>query len=72
MIHETIPGFDCLDFKRKVQAELYEATRHLSRADRLAYFRRRAENGPFADLLHLEQRDIATADRRITRIDPGA
>ncbi len=51
MKHETIPGFDCLEFKWKVQAELYDATKHMNRQEQIAFFRNRAETGPFAELL---------------------
>lgn len=41
--------FDCIEFKRRVQSEIYEEIRHLSRAEQLEYFRRRAEEGPLGD-----------------------
>ena len=42
---ETIPGFDCLEFKWKVQAEIYEQTKDLTVEEQIEYFRRRAEEG---------------------------
>jgi len=42
--------FDCLAFKDRVQTEIYEETKYLSRAELRAYFRRRVETGPFAGL----------------------
>jgi len=47
---ETIPGFDCLEFKRKVQAEIYEKTKNMTVEEQIEYFRQAAANGPFADL----------------------
>ena len=41
-------GFDCLAFKDKVQSEIYEETKAMSRDQKMAYFRGHAENGPFA------------------------
>ncbi|MGB9488157.1 MAG: hypothetical protein WCD04_18835 [Terriglobia bacterium] len=38
--------FDCIGFKRKVQAEIYEETRGLSPEEQIEYFRRRAADGP--------------------------
>ncbi|GIK16447.1 MAG: hypothetical protein BroJett003_14110 [Planctomycetota bacterium] len=50
MSHETIPDFDCLEFKWKAQADLYDATKHMTREEQIAFFRRRAETGSFAEL----------------------
>lgn len=46
---QTTKTFDCIDFKRRVQAEIYEAIRHLSPTERMEYFQRRAEEGPLGD-----------------------
>ena len=48
---KTIAGFDCLEFKWKVQSEIYEKTKNMSVKEQIAYFRNAAENGPFADLV---------------------
>ena len=48
---KTIPGFDCLEFKWKVQSEIYEKTKNMSVEEQIAFFRDAAENGPFADLV---------------------
>lgn len=42
--------FDCIAFKRRVQAEIYEQIKDLSVDGEIAYFRRRVEGGPFAEL----------------------
>ena len=35
-------AFDCVEMKRKAQAEIYEETRGLSREEELAYYHRAA------------------------------
>ncbi len=42
----TIKGFDCLEFKRSVQRRIYAEIKDLSTAEQIAYFRRKAEDGP--------------------------
>jgi hypothetical protein len=48
---QTIPGFDCLEFKWKVQSEIYEKTKNMTVEEQIEYFRQAAESGPFADLV---------------------
>jgi len=52
--------FDCLEFKRRVQEEVYEDIKDLSRAEQVEYFRRHAESGPFGswrrELIHRPDR----------------
>ena len=48
---ETIPGFDCLEFKWKVQSEIYEKIKDMTTEEQIDFFRRSAETGPFADLM---------------------
>ena len=36
---ENIPVFDCVALKRKIQAEIYEETKHMTREERREYFR---------------------------------
>jgi hypothetical protein len=38
--------FDCLEFKRKVQAAIYEEIKDLTPAQQREYFRRGAGSGP--------------------------
>jgi len=45
---KTRKNFDCIGFKRKVQAEIYEEIKGLSPEDEIEYFRRRAATGPLA------------------------
>jgi hypothetical protein len=39
-------AFDCIRFKRKVQAEIYEEIKELSPEQEIEYFRRRPATGP--------------------------
>jgi hypothetical protein len=41
--------FDCLAFKREVQAQISEETRDLSTAELREYFLRKVAEGPFAE-----------------------
>jgi hypothetical protein len=47
--------FDCIAFKREVQARMYEETRNLSSEQLLEYFRRKVEEGPFAEYFEAVQ-----------------
>lgn len=59
MSRKTEKDFDCLAFKWKVQTQIYEEIKDLSPQDEIAYFRRHAENGPFAGLVkRLRQRQV--------------
>jgi hypothetical protein len=40
---EPIPGFDAIAWKRKVQAEIYEETKHMTSTEVCEYFRKSAE-----------------------------
>lgn len=42
--------FDCVQMKREIQEKIYQETKDLTRDELVAYFRRHAETGPFADL----------------------
>ena len=43
---KTGKAFDCIGFKRKVQAEIYEEIKGLSPEQEIEYFRRQAVTGP--------------------------
>jgi hypothetical protein len=45
MSKKTMRKFDCVEFKRRVQSEIYEETKHMSPQEQIAYFRDRAESG---------------------------
>lgn len=42
--------FDCVEMKRRIQEKIYEETKDMTPQERVAYFRRRVEQGPFAKL----------------------
>jgi hypothetical protein len=46
---KTRKNFDCIGFKRKVQAEIYEEIKGLSPEQEIEYFRRRAATGPLGE-----------------------
>lgn len=65
---ETIPAFDCLEFKWKVQSEIYERTKGMTVDEQISFFRDAVESGPFAHLLRAvsapRQRGKADSDAR--------
>ncbi len=52
----TENSFDCIAFKRRVQAEIYKEIKDLSPEEEIAYYRRCVETGPFAELWRSAQR----------------
>ena len=57
-------GFDCIEFKRQAQAEIYQEIKGLSPEEEIEYFRRRVAAGPFGKLWKaLEDRSRAVDDR---------
>jgi len=48
--------YDCVAFKDEAQAAIYEETKGLSRSELTEYFRRRVEEGPFAQLWRAARR----------------
>jgi hypothetical protein len=56
--------FDCIGFKRKVQAEIYQEIKGLPPEEEIEYFRRRVAAGPFGKLWKaLEDRSRAAHGR---------
>jgi hypothetical protein len=49
MVMKAKKGFDCLEFVRKVQAEIYEEIRGLTLEEQVEYVNHHAETGPFRD-----------------------
>jgi hypothetical protein len=47
----TEKSFDCLAFKRKVQAEIYQEIKDQTPEQQIEYFRRHTQTGPFAELV---------------------
>ncbi len=46
---KVIKDFDCVEFKRKAQAEIYGEIKRLSPQDEIEYFRKTAESGPMGE-----------------------
>lgn len=49
---EKRPGeenFDCIEFKRRAQAEIYEATKDMTHAEEIAYVRKRVDESWVGD-----------------------
>ena len=63
-------GFDCIEFKRQAQAEIYQEIKGLSPEEEIEYFRRQVAAGPFGKLWKAlqdraraaEGRDLSSAD----------
>jgi len=72
MIPQTIPGFDCLEFKRKVQSEIYEKTKNMTVEEEIAFFREAAETGPFAELLRAVRAAQFERERRRPSTRPAS
>jgi hypothetical protein len=51
MSQTTEKSFDCLAFKWKVQAEIYQEIKDQTPDQQIEYFRRHAQTGPFAELV---------------------
>ena len=47
----TEKAFDCLAFKWKVQAEIYQEIKDRTPEQQIEYFRHHAQTGPFAELV---------------------
>jgi len=55
--------FDCVQMKRRIQEKIYAETKDLSREQLIAYFRRHAETGPFANLWNKPQKKTRAKTR---------
>ena len=62
-------GFDCIAFKERVQAEIYEEIKNLTPAEQAEYFRKSVERGPFAAWWKQVREENA---RRRAASDPAA
>jgi len=54
-------SFDCVGFKRKVQAQIYEEIKGLSPEEEIEYFRRRAADGPLGQWWKALERNSGAA-----------
>lgn len=57
-------GFDCIEFKRQAQAEIYQEIKGLSPEEELEYFRRQVAAGPFGKLWKTLETHSSAADGR--------
>lgn len=48
--------FDCVEFKRRAQARIYERIKNLRPEEEIEYFRKAAEQGPLGDCWRAVQR----------------
>ena len=61
-------SFDCLEFKDRVQEEIYEEIRDLTHEEEIDYFERSARTGPLADWWKKVR--LASAKRRLPDMSP--
>lgn len=55
--------FDCLEFKRRAQARIYEKIKGLSHDEEIEYFRRSVDEGPLGEWWKaLEERTLAVRE----------
>lgn len=47
--NKVTKDFDCVEFKRGTQAEIYEEIKDLAPEDEIDYFREKAESGPMGE-----------------------
>jgi len=64
--HKPEKGFDCVEFKRKVQHEIYEEIKGLSPQGEIEYFRRRAAAGPLGKWWKALERRSQTTSKEET------
>ena len=64
MSQTTEKSFDCLAFKWKVEAEIYQEIKDLTPEQQIEYFRHHAQSGPFAELVaRLRQQESPSESR---------
>jgi hypothetical protein len=65
MSQTTEKSFDCLAFKWKVEAEIYQEIKDLTPEQQIEYFRHHAQTGPFAELVaKLRQQERPSPSRQ--------
>jgi hypothetical protein len=47
---KTIKGFDALKMKENIQRKIYAKIRYMNNREKIAYFEKSAQEGPFGDL----------------------
>jgi hypothetical protein len=64
MSETTEKSFDCLAFKWKVHAEIYQEIKDQTPEQQIEYFRHDAQTGPFAELVaKLRQQERTSRSR---------
>lgn len=64
MSETTEKSFDCLAFKWKVQAEIYQEIKDQTPEHQIEYFRHHVQTGPFAQLVaKLRQQERTSRSR---------
>jgi len=64
MRQTTEKPFDCLAFKWKVEAEVYQEIKDLTPEQHIEYFRHHAQTGPFAELVAMLQEQASPSRSR--------
>ncbi|MEK6674352.1 MAG: hypothetical protein AABZ47_01705 [Planctomycetota bacterium] len=59
--------FDCVEFKRRAQEQIYEKIKNMTPTEEIEFFRQAVESGPFADLI----RQIPGNGRRVLQTMPN-
>lgn len=54
--------FDCVEMKRRIQEEIYEETKDMSREELLNYFHKRIANSQFASFLQITENQNSGAN----------
>ena len=54
--------FDCVEMKRRIQEKIYEETKGMDVREIVTYFRKRVEQGPFADVWRTRTSDAGTEE----------
>ncbi len=58
-------SFDCIEYKRRVQQEIYEQVKDMTPDEEAEYFRHAAETGPFGHLVRvLRQQEERKGSKR--------
>jgi hypothetical protein len=70
---EIDENFDCVEMKRRIQAEIYEETKDLTPDQVIEYYRKSAEEGPWGDWWKKVYREAeAVRENPPERSDDGA
>jgi len=66
MSQKRTKKFDCVAYKHRVQARIYEETKHLSPQEEITYFHKRASTGPLGSWwTTVQPQSIPTKPRKV-------